>query len=67
MTNQQLISRDFHGATIRQRSDGYLNSTDMCQSTGKRLNDYRRLKSTQEYIVALSSDAGIPASNIRAS
>jgi hypothetical protein len=61
----QLISRDFHGATIRQRSsDGYLNATDMCQSTGKRLNDYRRLKSTQEYIVALSSDAGIPASNI---
>jgi hypothetical protein len=36
----------------------------MCQSTGKRLNDYHRLKSTQEYIVALSSDAGIPASNI---
>jgi hypothetical protein len=65
MTHQQLISRDFHGATIRQRSsDGYLCATDMCQSTGKRLNDYRRLKSTQEYIVALSSDAGIPASNI---
>jgi hypothetical protein len=36
----------------------------MCQSTGKRLNDYRRLKSTQEYIVALSSDAALPASNI---
>jgi hypothetical protein len=65
MTTQLMISRDFHGATIRQRSsDGYLNATDMCQSTGKRLNDYRRLKSTQEYIVALSSDAGIPASNI---
>ena len=61
----QLITRDFHGATIRQRSsDGYLNATDMCQATGKRLNDYKRLKSTKEYLKALSSDAGIPASNI---
>ncbi|MDM8565552.1 KilA-N domain-containing protein [Candidatus Halobeggiatoa sp. HSG11] len=64
MTTQNLISRDFHGATIRQRSDGYLNATDMCQATNKRLNDYKRLKSTKEYIKALSSDTGIPASNI---
>jgi hypothetical protein len=29
MTTQLMISRDFHGATIRQRSsDGYLNATD---------------------------------------
>ncbi|HIE01154.1 MAG TPA: KilA-N domain-containing protein, partial [Thiotrichaceae bacterium] len=58
----QLISRDFHGATIRQRSsDGYLNATDMCQSTGKRLNDYRRLKTTKEFFNVLSGYAGIPA------
>jgi len=54
MTTQNLIIRDFHGAIIRQRSDGYLNATDMCQSTGKRLNDYRRLKSTKEFFNALS-------------
>jgi len=64
MTTQNLITRDFHGATIRQRSDGYLNATDMCQATTKRLNDYKRLKSTKEYIKALASDAGIPASQI---
>ncbi len=65
MTTQMMISRDFHGAVIHQRSnDGYLDATAMCKATNKRLNDYCRLKSTQEYIVALSSDAGIPASNI---
>lgn len=61
----QLINRDFHGATIHQRpNDGYLDATAMCKATKKRLNDYCRLKSTQEYIAALSSDTGIPASNI---
>ncbi len=60
----QLISRDFHGATIRQRSDGYLNATDMSQATGKLFSGYKRLKSTQEYILALSSDMRIHTSNI---
>jgi hypothetical protein len=50
----QLISRDFHGATIRQRSDGYLNATAMCKATGKRLNDYRRLNCTKEFLTKLS-------------
>jgi len=57
----QLISRDFHGARIRQRSsDGYLNATDMCQSTGKRLNDYLRLKITNEFLKELSKSTGLP-------
>jgi hypothetical protein len=56
----QMISRDFHGATIRQRSDGYLNATDMCKATGKLLADYKRLKSTQEYFKAFSLIMGIP-------
>ncbi|MEK8021324.1 MAG: KilA-N domain-containing protein, partial [Candidatus Parabeggiatoa sp.] len=61
----QLISRDFHGATIRQRSsDGYLCATDMCQATSKLLADYKRLKSTKEYFNSFSSDMGIPISNI---
>ncbi len=51
----QLISRDFHGAVIRQRSnDGFLNATDMCKSVGKQFNDYRRLKSTKEFLEELS-------------
>ena len=51
----QLINRDFHGATIRQRpSDGYLNATDMCQASGKRLNNYLRIKTTKEFLIELS-------------
>ncbi len=56
----QLISRDFHGARIRQRSDGYLNATDMCQANGKRLNDYLRLKITNEFLKELSKSTGLP-------
>jgi hypothetical protein len=60
MTNQQLISRDFHGAKIRQRSDGYLSATDMCQANDKRFGDYKRLKNTKEFYNALSRSVGIP-------
>jgi len=60
-----MINRDFHGAVIYQRSsDGYFDATSMCKATGKRLNDYYRLKSTKEYLDALSSDTNIPVSNI---
>ncbi len=64
MTTQNLINRDFHGATIRQRSDGYLNATDMCKAVGKKFNDYKRLKSTQEYLEVFILKAGIPAIRI---
>jgi len=57
----QLISRDFHDATIRQRSsDGYLNATDMCQAVDKLFADYKRLKNTQEYLETYSLTMGIP-------
>jgi len=50
----QLISRDFQGATIRQRpGDKYLNATDMCNANGKKFKDYRRLKSTKEFVAEL--------------
>jgi hypothetical protein len=57
----QLISRDFHGATIRQRStDGYLDATAMCKATGKRLNNYLRNKTTKEFLTELSNFLNIP-------
>ena len=59
MTNQ-LITRDFHNATIRQRYDGYLSATDMCQANNKRFGDYKRLKNTKEFFNALSRSVGIP-------
>jgi len=61
MTTQLMISRDFHGAKIRQRSsDGYLNATDMCQAVSKLFADYKRLKTTQEYLETYSLIMGIP-------
>jgi hypothetical protein len=68
MTHQQLISRDFHGATIRQRSDGYLNATDMCQASCKLFADYKRLNSTRDFLIELfdflskNPDMGYPIS-----
>ncbi len=65
MTNQQLIRREFHDVRIRQRpGDAYLSATDMCKANGKKLNDYCRLKSTQEYLAAFSLKAGIPVIKI---
>ncbi len=62
-----MISRDFNGAVIRQRSsDGYLNASDMCKANGKKFNDYRRLKSTKEFLgqlpdfIVKNPVAGIP-------
>ncbi len=64
MTTQQLISRDFHGTTIRQRSDGYLNATDMCKVNGKHFKHYMENQSTSEFINALSLKVGIPTFKI---
>ncbi len=64
MTTQQLIIRGFHGTTIRQRSDGYLNATDMCQSNGKHFKHYMENQSTSDFINALSLKVGIPTFKI---
>jgi hypothetical protein len=47
------IIRSFNGRSIRQRSDGYLSATDMCQSVEKRFHNWHRLDSTKEYLKAL--------------
>jgi len=55
MTTQNLITRNFHGTTIRQRSDdGYLNATDMCKASGKLFTGYKRLKSTKAFLIELT-------------
>lgn len=51
--------------SINQRLlDGYINATALCQASGKSFNDYSRLKSTNEFINELSSETGIPASEL---
>ena len=59
------IVHKFNGIDIRQLSDdGYVNATAMCRATGKKFYDYARLKTTQKYLEALSSVAGIPATDL---
>src|SRR4051812_7408867 len=56
-----LVPHSYQGALIQQRlNDGYINATAMCKAAGKLLNDYTRLRSTQEFLVALSRSTGIP-------
>jgi len=59
----QLIPHEFSGKTILQReSDGFINATAMCKACNKLFADYRRLKTTGEFLTALSADMGIPIS-----
>ncbi|MBD6620948.1 KilA-N domain-containing protein [Komarekiella sp. 'clone 1'] len=43
---------------------GYVNATQMARANRKLLSDYMRLKSTREYLQALSNDMGIPISSL---
>jgi KilA-N domain len=52
MANNNII-RQWNGRTIRQREDGYLSATDMCQACGKRWNNWNQLDSTKVYLEAL--------------
>jgi hypothetical protein len=57
-TNENVIIniiREWKGKTVRQREDGYLSATDMCQVFGKKFSNWNRLDSTKEYLEALHS------------
>ena len=45
---------NYNGQNINQRSDGFVNLTQMCQANGKRLDHWRQLKATKQYIEELS-------------
>lgn len=62
ITLPAVRTHDLYGTMVRQREeDGYINATELCKAAGKRLNDYTRLDSTQEFLSEMSSTAGIPA------
>ena len=42
------------------RADGMINATALCKAANKKLNDYTRLKTTQEYLKVLEINTGIP-------
>ena len=50
---------------IEQRQeDNYVNLTAMCQANGKKVSHWLELKQTKAYINQLSTDTGIPASQL---
>ena len=60
-----LISHEVDGLEIPQRvTDGYINATALCQASHKNFADYFRLGGTRAFLDALSSDMGIPISDL---
>lgn len=64
-TSLSVIPHVFNEIEIDQRKfDGYVNATAMCKACDKLFADYNRLSITKEYLEALSSDMGIPISQL---
>jgi KilA domain-containing protein/P63C domain-containing protein len=60
-----LIDHHLDEFVIHQcKPDGYFDATVMCRAVGKLFADYRRLDTTQEFLKVLSSDMGIPISQL---
>ena len=60
-----VLRRIFDQQIVPQRiTDGYINGTAMCQATDKLIGDYLRNKTTIAFLEALSSDMGIPISEL---
>lgn len=60
-----IISHEVNSTPINQRAtDGYVNGTALCQAVGKKFYDYTRLSSTIEFIKELSTETGIPVSEL---
>jgi hypothetical protein len=60
-----LIGHQVESVSIDQRAnDGYVNATALCQASGKQLGHYLEVKATQAFLTELSSDIGIPISEL---
>lgn len=60
-----LIPHKVENSLIHQRAvDGYVNATAMCKAVGKQFNDYTRIGPTKEFLAELSSETGIPVSEL---
>ena len=49
----------FEGFTILSRDDGFINATEMCRIRNKKFNDWTRLDSTKELIIALQNQENL--------
>jgi hypothetical protein len=60
-----LIPHPVQGGIIYQRpKDGYINATAMCQAAGKQFKHWNENRTTKDFLVALSSAAGIPTTEL---
>lgn len=60
-----LIERKVDNSPVQQRLlDGYVNATALCKAAGKNFADYKRLKGTDDFLKELSSDVGIPITEL---
>lgn len=69
MTDFQLpipfVNHEVDNNFIQQRiDDGYINATALCKSVKKQFYDYSRLSSTKEFLDVLSTETGIPVSEL---
>lgn len=51
-----LILRSWNNKTIRQRADGFISLTDMCQAAGERFSNRYQFATTKEYLEALREE-----------
>ena len=61
-----IIKKQFNNQYIyfNLTGDGMINATQMAQANGKLISDFFKLNTTEEYLNALSSDMGIPISQL---
>lgn len=55
MTDLIVQNFNYNGIVIQRRTDGFVNLTQMCAAGGKRIDNYTRLKQTQEYVRVLGN------------
>lgn len=55
-----MNSLQYKGKSFNQREDGYVNVGQLCATHDKKLNDWTRLKSSNDYLEALSTNTQIP-------
>jgi hypothetical protein len=56
MSSLAVFGFDYDGKIInRRQSDGYIDLTSMCAAGGKRVDNFLRLKSTQDYVRVLDN------------
>ena len=64
-SKNEIIAHPIAGQVARQRTwDTYIDTTAMCQASGKRLNNYLRAERTKKFVKTLEADMRIRATEL---